>query len=636
MYFHGYLIGDPFDTRLMISQHEHWTQFFLGERNLRDTFTFYPYDKALGLTDSFLIPSLQYSFFRILNYSVLDAWSLATFLFFFVGNLGWVFLARRLISKFSLQFFFVLTISSTPTLVSLLERAPNAAGYSWLSWLLYLTIVGINQLKEQKRNYGFGALFIILPAIMLSSWYPAFFYIITALTSLVIFLLFKLFRKDLTTLLILQVISKHSIPIYYPLIGTLILFMWAYIHLPAASISNRNWDETISNSAYFSQLIDQNYLNNGWFYLFVKNQSYNAFENSSLGIPFFIIVFALLSIVVTFKKNLKINKVYLYFLMIPGVIVTLLFTRLTEDLSLFKILWQTIPGFYSIRFPYRYHIVLSFILIIIIFIFLQEITIKLNNRLSIRILSTIIGLVLLVDNYKPPLKIWTKNDFISEKLALQLEEIENKCDFFILDKPGGWWDDQISAIAMSTLINVPTANGYSGGFPLDYPKKPWQYEGDISEILNWSKFGNGEIRGCVVSDTHSLIKSNPGESQIYFHAGFSPEESDKKNNIWRWTESNTAYIILNIPTNYKQALLSIRVKTASCVNKNQLTVSNLTTKEKSIIFIEKKEKQLDFVINNSTSGINQIKLEVNDKYCNYPNDPRNLYFEIKNYEVIEK
>lgn len=632
MYFMGSQIGDPWDTRMMINQHEHWFRFFTGKTELRDTFTFYPFDKALGLTDAFLVSGLFHSILRTLNISIVDAWSIATFLFFLFGNVGWIFVARRLLTKKVSQFGFVLTSASTPTLVILLERSPQIAGYTWLSWLLYFTIVGIDQNKLNKVSHGFGLVLIVLPLLMLSSWYPAFFYVITAAACFSVYAFQNLKKISNPHDLFKRQIMIFKTLKFYLFGSVLLLSLWAYIHIPVASKTLRSWEETLSNSNYFSQIINQKYMNNGWYFIFIKKFEYEPFQKSNLAVPILILTLVLIfSIFSFFSKDKKIQN-YRTYLLVPTFLITVIFTQISENFSIFRLFWDYIPGFYSIRYPYRYLIIFSFVALIFIFIYLDHLQQNPNKSLK-QTLSYLISLFLIIDLYKPPLSLWKKEDFLPKELLAQEKIIRENCDFFILDRPGGWWDDQITATSLAALINVPTSNGSSGGYPEGYPAKNWFYEGDISEILEWSSFGLNLEEGCLISDSHPPIFSNPKESKILFHSGFSPQEEDQKGNYWRWGDLPAGYAILSVPQMIKKVEINMNIKAADCLEKTNLIIYKEPNQILYQDVITPKGKNINFFVENNSSTITQLKFELENQYCQFEGDPRNLYFEVKNYEI---
>jgi hypothetical protein len=227
---------------------------------------------------------------------------------------------------------------------------------------------------------------------------------------------------------------------------------------------------------------------------------------------------------------------------------------------------------------------------------------------------------------------WVKKDYEPNNLFTQAELIQSKCDFFILYNSGGWWSNQISAMYLSAQLNVPTANGYSGGYPKKYPIKDWHYEGDIFDILTWSNYGQGSNRGCIVSENYGILTSLDRDS-IILRSGFSPTEADSKGNFWNWTESNTALVMVQIPENKSVFEIEFKIKLSSCLNSSNLRIFR---ERDNLIFddvIDTTERTLRLSLDNNPTTINELRLEVSDQYCNFPDDPRNLYFQISNYYI---
>jgi hypothetical protein len=470
---------------------------------------------------------------------------------------------------------------------------------------------------------------------MLTSWYPAFFYLLTAVASLIFYSVYnpgniKKYVRKYRSLKLTKI--KNPLLVSLP-ISLFLVAVWLYIYLPLLDETARSWPETIYYSSYLSQVLNQQYLNNGWYFIFVKDSQYTPFQQSNVALPALTMIVALIFFIFSFWQKNQIILNYRKFVLLPTALIFIVFLRITEDFSLYKIFWETIPGLQSIRFPYRYIIVLGFVLTIFIFLQLDNLIAK--CRKTPAGYGALLGLILFLslDSLKPPYAIWSKEDYLVDELEQQVGEIRKNCDFFILDKPGGWWDDQISGISLSVLAGVPTANGYSGGFPEGYPTKDWNYDGDVSGILTWAQFGISEKSGCLVSTSHKLIKSNPSEPQVFFHSGFSPEESNSKNVRWRWAESNKAYILFNIPQGLETYTFSFEAKTPECVDDNQLKITQLPDKNVLTSNIFNKSQSFELRLNNNSSGITKLMFEVENLSCGFSGDPRNLYFEIKNYKL---
>jgi hypothetical protein len=150
--FSGKLLGDPFDSRLHIILHEHWWRWFNGLVSFRDTEFFYPFDKALGFSDVFFAQGIIYSFFRLIGYGLPSAWTLTTILLLIIGNIGWVFVARKYIRNYTLQVLLVLTLISSLSFVYYFTFNPNIVGYSFLSWISLFIKNIIEEKDSRKKN----------------------------------------------------------------------------------------------------------------------------------------------------------------------------------------------------------------------------------------------------------------------------------------------------------------------------------------------------------------------------------------------------------------------------------------------------------------------------------------------------
>ena len=171
----GNLIGEPFDSRLMIVLHEHWWRWFNGLTELRDTEFFYPYDKAFGFSDVFLVQGFIYSAFRLLGLGLANSWSSTTLLLIILGNAGWVLISNKFFQSKIIRILFLLAMISSMSFVSYFTFNPNVVGYSFLSWffILYLSITNEKNLEKKGSKVALFIVFFLIYA--LSCWYGAFF-----------------------------------------------------------------------------------------------------------------------------------------------------------------------------------------------------------------------------------------------------------------------------------------------------------------------------------------------------------------------------------------------------------------------------------------------------------------------------
>jgi hypothetical protein len=186
--------GDPMDSRMSWVVYEHWLQFFLGNRELRNTLFFYPYDKSLGLSDTFLVNGIVHSFFRFVGYDPVDSWRLSNIFVLIVSIVGLAILSRKLFVTYVQQFGFVTLISTSYVFLNNMAGQPNISFY-FISTYLIISI--LNFLRNDStiliKKFAFSGIILIPPLLILSVWYAGFF---THLIVILFFLVLFVFNKD--------------------------------------------------------------------------------------------------------------------------------------------------------------------------------------------------------------------------------------------------------------------------------------------------------------------------------------------------------------------------------------------------------------------------------------------------------
>ena len=627
--FAGKLYGEPFDSRLMISIHEHWWYWFNGTTQLRNTQFFYPFEKALGYSDSFLVQGIIYSLFRFVSLDIPSSWVFTTTFLLIVGNFGWIFVAKTFLKKFVTQIFFVITTISSLSFVSYFTLNPNFVGYTYLSWFLlfyYQIIYEKNLIKKSRKIW----LFVISITIYaLSCWYAAFFLILIILLHNI----FSFIRFKKLAINLFKFNFKHFL-IFSPILG---FFIWLFIYIYVL-VSNQPYRpvaEMLGYSPKLNNLINAGRFNdsnlNGAIFkeiYFAINQANTAESSFGIGI-FSIILIFVLSFIYFRQHSLDLYEIiWIFSITIPY----LIFLNI-NGFSIFSLFYESVPGLNSIRYPNRYIIILGYFIIFIIFLMLDRISFKGHKYKTFAITFLFMSLVFL-DQVRSPFQGWERNNLINKELFAQISEIKENCEYFYYDYPGGWWYDQIEAMTFSMQIGIPTVNGYSGAFPPNYPTESFYSEKMPKEIFKWINKIDSKKTGCLVTGRTQpqIISKNLNSINLI---GFTGIESDGKNR-WNWAISQNPYIYIVNLTN-KDMLLNFELKSSKC---------NIS----EIIEIKESDGQIfSQKINNDSSLYFNAKLNfsntfvkkidfINDlKPCQIEDDPRQLYFEIKNlnYTVAE-
>ena len=628
--FQGKLLGDPFDSRLQIVLHEHWWRWFNGLVGFRDTEFFYPFDKALGYSDVFFTQGIVYSFFRFIGFTLSSSWSITTIGLLLIGNLGWVFIAQKFVKNYVLQILMVLTFVSSLSFAYYFTLNPNIMGYSFISWFA-LFIINIskekNKLVKNQKISIFMTLFIIYA---LSCWYAAFF---LGLVLTIRLLLEVVFRSKEFNFSLSQHGLRNLAKQYYlqAPIQLFLIWLFVYVHVLVANDPSRSVNELLKNSPRVSYLAngssaDGTKLSGSFFKQLYLNLGLDFDKEFGIGLGLFTTFFGLLSLgYIIYNRLFSLSK-YLWICAITFVYIYFLVWE--DKFSIHKFLFESIPGFDSIRYPARYVIFIGFSLILLIFFILDQI-VK-DSNFKKKSLIFLVGSLIFIDQYRAPFKGWDSDTLVNIELMKQKQDIITSCDYFYYDFPGGWWNEQIEAMMFSIQIGVPTINGYSGAFPPNYPIEAFNSTSEPLQIFRWINEISPEKRGCLVTGRTKIISLNSKSESVEF-VGFTGEEK-KGSSTWRWANSSSPYLYIYSRENSLRNL-KFSLKTSSCFENQTIRITDSQDKllvEETII---EAERNYDLKVDLSNNFVKIIQFNTDAQVCKVKGDPRDLYFEIKNFSI---
>ena len=615
----------------MIVLHEHWWRWFNGLTELRDTGFFYPYDKALGFSDVFLVQGVIYSTFRLVGMSLSSSWSTTTLLLIILGNAGWVVISNKFLQSRTIRFLFILAMISSMSFVSYFTFNPNVVGYSFLSWffVLYLSIINEKNLEKKVNKVGLFIVFFLIYAF--SCWYGAFF------LGLVLFLRFMVHlfilivsNKGFDWNRLFLVIFSRKLLNFIPI---QLFFSWLfyYIYVTVADQPDRPNTDLFRNSPKISLLANGGTPLNTksvipFFEKIYKQFGLDKTHEYTIGLGIIVTLLGI-SISIYFLVKNRLSETSLW--VIAFSLGYLFFINLVNNYSVHRIFFENVPGFNSIRFPGRYTIVLGYALIFITFVFFDKLFNSTKYK-SLSIFVFVLSILLVLEQQKTTYTGWNKDLLFNKDLMSQKDEIKKKCDYFYYDFPGGWWYDQIEAITFSSQIGVPTVNGYSGAFPLGYPAESFTSSEEPLKIFDWIAKIDKSKRGCFVTGRSEVKFLNKDFDEIDF-IGFTSVESDSTNS-WRWAVSPNPYLYI-LSNSFKIRELNFEIKTAKCSPIQSVKIRDGQDVDliEPITVNEKNQFSLDIDMTNSV--VKRIQIITDSGGCQIENDPRKLFFEIKNFSI---
>ena len=628
--FQGKLLGDPFDSRLQIVLHEHWWRWFNGLVGFRDTEFFYPFDKALGYSDVFFTQGIVYSFFRFIGFTLSSSWSITTIGLLLIGNLGWVFIAQKFVKNYVLQILMVLTFVSSLSFAYYFTLNPNIMGYSFISWFA-LFIISIskekNRLVKNQKISIFITLFLIYA---LSCWYATFF---LGLVLTIRLLLEVVFRSKEFNFSLSQHGLRNLAKQYYlqAPIQLFLIWLFVYVYVLVANDPLRSVNELLENSPRISYLAngssaDGTKLSGSFFKQLYLNLGLDCDKEFGIGLGLFTTFFGLLSLsYIIYNRLFSLSK-YLWICAITFVYVYFLVWE--DKFSIHKFLFESIPGFDSIRYPARYVIFIGFSLILLIFFILDQI-VK-DSNFKKKSLIFLVGSLIFIDQYRASFKGWDSDTLVNIELMKQKQDIVTSCDYFYYDFPGGWWNEQIEAMMFSIQIGVPTINGYSGAFPPNYPTEAFNSTSEPLEVFRWINQISTKKRGCLVTGRTEIISLNSKSESVKF-VGFTGEEK-QGSSTWRWANSSSPYLYIYSRENSLRNL-KFSLKTSSCFENQTIRITDSQNKLLVEETIVEEERNYDLKVDLSNNFVKIIQFNTDAQVCKVKGDPRDLYFEIKNFSI---
>ncbi|MEQ9667140.1 hypothetical protein [Coleofasciculus sp. G2-EDA-02] len=175
--------------------------------------------------------------------------------------------------------------------------------------------------------------------------------------------------------------------------------------------------------------------------------------------------------------------------------------RLPFGLSLWRIIYEVVPGSSVIRAVSRIWTIAYFYLFIAVLLNADSLLKALVNSKYLRLLIvSVICLVSVSEQIVLNLPNYEKAPWIEEVAELR-DLMQTNCDFAYvsLNPARPFWADQLTAMWAGIEANVPVVNGYSGNQPPNYGTTTEPM--DTARILHWLDIASKNIQGrlCMIS-----------------------------------------------------------------------------------------------------------------------------------------
>jgi hypothetical protein len=484
------------------------------------------------------------------------------------------------------------------------------------------------------KKFAFSGIILIPPLLLLSVWYAGFFtYLIVTLFFLLLFVLnrdlFKIFLEKFY--ISLKSISK--IYIYTCVLISIFLYStFLYIYLPNASVGNKVWEDVVrwqpdlegNRKSIFNSVNIIRY-----FY-----PSLTDTDPIFVGIGFTsILIILYLFILLLFSPSFRSKfaaSVDLSVLLSSLVIFVLFLT--VANVSLFEYLFNAFEPLRSIRFTSRVYVYLFAIWIYLFLKSFQYLDLKKISIRNIRATEILTILILVSLQLSPPISKWPKKVYEPVDYIGVISQIQKNCKAFVVDSPGrGWWDDQLQGMTLMAITDIPTVNGYSGGFPDGYELGDWNEDSQLIGIGKWLIKNATTDSICLVQTSGTKYLSFP--LTIKTDENFDILESNSKGSSWNWSLSNNAKIkVLNFSQSLKQLKIQIQFEIRAADCESGYVNFQVTDRDGDLIL----DKQISSKMSKITIDVELpgeeeaiYNLGVNTPGCLTDNSARRIFFLVK-------
>ena len=476
VFLDGTFAGDIGDARGNVVGLDHWYRVFSGKDSINSYLVFYPANNVVGNSDAFFLQGCLYTFIHLFGFSPVKSAIGAEMLFAFIGFVGVSKFLKIIIKNQFIRSSCILLIANSYPFITAMVH-PQLIGFLYVFWVAYFTIQSI---KSKHASLKYFLMSIITCEILaLSSWTALISLIIYTLTFGVVYLIIegwgnysqksKCYLKNLK----INLMQTKKLPLI--LLSSVVLalgLLWLKIYFFNITQGNTKYSFT-EITAYSPRYGDIANASSGAFGGWIKLYNYFGISTSptgerALGYPPVLLITNIVLfcvIVLRNKKTTLINNFGKIFLTTNFIVLVLIITD-DANRSPWFFVYEFVPILGSIRTLFRINILLTFILITIICMVLENVLLK-TPRKKVAVFSFIF--VLFIESIRIYPSSWKESDYLPYYAPRVLKELrENQCNSFFLVSENSDFNPNFhanNAAAISVESGIPTVNGVSSIFP---------------------------------------------------------------------------------------------------------------------------------------------------------------------------
>jgi hypothetical protein len=574
------IAGDVGDNRFVIAILEHWRAVAHGQVAFNSPNFFWPEHGVLGFSESLFLLTLPYAIGRSAGMDPYIAFELTLILLKAVGFFSMLWLLRSFVE-----------ISRSVAVVGAVLFTLANLYFIWGGHAHLMTVAFVPLLTAlfcaSWRTYGrggtrLGCLYaasfgLLLALVLFTSFYLGWFAILAGGAVIVSALLATILRgRGISPLREwIRNLSERG-PIFAVAVSTFTFAIIPFVitYMPALKrTGGRSFQENLLYSARPSDVINTGRGNWMWgrfldTVMVRVNHGPMVFAENQVGWPPITLVLLAAGAVLGFRGqgirgrtgSAKCNRRFLAAVLSASFIVCWVLSLDIGGRSLWWLIFRFVPGGTAIRVPARLNLVLNVFVVIIVCLVLEEF--KERQVRAWTAAFWVMSLLLIAEqiNTVPTHTIRRHGENAS---LTRVNRPPSICASFFLAHPASrerpFYADQIDAMLIARMKNLPTLNGYSGWLPngwdfltfnKDYLQnvKKWALDKRITAGLCALDLRDGSwaLMGTATGTPYSLGSEidfhKGGDAGLYEGEGWGEEEEGGS-----WTVGGYSVLSLNLP-----------------------------------------------------------------------------------------
>jgi hypothetical protein len=194
----------------------------------------------------------------------------------------------------------------------------------------------------------------------------------------------------------------------------------------------------------------------------------------------------------------------------------------------------------------------------------------------------------------------------------------------------------IQAIALTVYVDKPTANGYSGSVPKNYPSFDWYADGNLTAMGEWLAANKSLTGTCLLDGFNYEHPPRFDSDEITFipGSGFTGIEKSSTN-TWSWSVwEKSFFYIQSFKDSDINAKLIFTLEIPKCLDGAVFEIEGSGIKINTKIENSHKT-EIELLLQVDRWERIPFSIQKDQGSCVVDGDPRDLHFSIKDLQVTE-